>query len=72
MCPNVSKCEQEVVRVFGPALRSSRPDMEVNAGRNMSAARVGVRYTDPRSDGDVLLDCQVGDRTAISPITCKS
>jgi hypothetical protein len=51
--------EQEVVRVFGPALQEVRPDMESNASnKSMHIIDTGLRYGE--QEGDVLLDCQVG------------
>jgi hypothetical protein len=54
---------QEVLRVFGPAIREVRPDlakeMQKAHQRSLEEAKLAVRYSEVK-DSDLRLDCQVG------------
>jgi hypothetical protein len=47
---------KDIVRVFGPALRATHPDLESQAGKGLDAWRAGPRGA--ASEFDVELDCQ--------------
>jgi len=47
---------KDIVRVFGPALRATHPDLERTAGKELEAWRAGPRGAS--GDFDVQLDCQ--------------
>ncbi|NUZ05788.1 2OG-Fe(II) oxygenase [Piscinibacter koreensis] len=56
----------DVVRVFGPALRATYPDLEQRLGGRLEHLASGVRF-DPDGDaGPISLDCQIGINTPVT------
>ena len=55
----VFSVEQEVVRVFGPALRRHRPDVELELNKTLTQLRTAVRGMEDKNAHDLVLDCQV-------------
>jgi hypothetical protein len=53
----------EVVRVLGPALRATYPDLEQRLGGRLETLRSGVRFAAHDDPGPVSLDCQIGINT---------
>jgi hypothetical protein len=59
----------EVVRVFGPALRATYPDLEQRLGGSLETLHSGVRFAGDDDPGPISLDCQIGINT---PVTRRS
>lgn len=57
---------RDVLRVFGPALKVTYPDLETKLGAPLEDLQTGVRFV-PESDvGSISLDCQVAINTSVA------